>query len=379
MNAISPAELIAELEAAARDGTPERRARMLRCTAELYLAAATRLSPGHIEVFDDVLLRLMTRMEPRALAELSTALAGANPAPPATVRRLALHENPTVAAPVLLKSPALADEDLIEIAGHGSQQHLIAISSRQSLNEALTEVILKHAGKDASRVLARNPAARFSSPGYAALLATAERDDNVAESLASRPDFPVEMLDGLLARTSETVRARLLKSAPAQVRERVQAALASAPARAAGPKATTSDDYMEAKAAVVVLNKGGKLSDSSVNRFAIRREYPNVIAALSLLSGADLEVIAQLMEEESGSGLIIACRGSRLNWQTTLAVLNNRRVPPLPKAHLEQLKEVFEMLYVSAAQYTIRFEPPVSAAAKPGSKHTAVAATGGGR
>jgi hypothetical protein len=100
---------------------------------------------------------------------------------------------------------------------------------------------------------------------------------------------------------------------------------------------------------------------------------------LSLLSGADLKVIAQLMEEESGSGLIIACRGSRLNWQTTLAILNNRRVPQLPKAQLEQLKEVFEMLYVSAAQYTIRFEPPVNAAAKPGSKQTAVAAAGGHR
>ena len=31
------------------------------------------------------------------------------------------------------------------------------------------------------------------------------------------------------------------------------------------------------------------------------------------------------MEEESGNGLIIACRGSRLNWQTTAAGPNNRQ------------------------------------------------------
>ena len=377
MNANAPAELIAELEAAAKDSMPERGIRMLRCATELYLKAAARLGPSQVEVFDSMLARLMERMDARALAELSTALADVKPAPPATMRRLASHESPAVAAPVILKSPALTDADLLEIASHLGQQHLIAIANRPSLSEAVTDAVLKHAGKDASRAVARNPAARFTARAYAALIATAERDDNVAESLGLRSDLPAEMLHRLLASANETVRARLLKSASPQIRERVQAALASASTQTAGPKATASDDYAAAKAAITVLNKGGKLSDSSVNRFAVRGEYPNVIAALTLLSGADLEVIAQLMEEESGSGLIIACRGSRLNWQTTAAILNNRRVPPLPKAQLDQLKEVFELLYVSAAQYTIRFEPPVRAAVKSGPINKAVAAVRG--
>jgi uncharacterized protein (DUF2336 family) len=380
MNAIAPAELIAELEAAARDCTPERGIRMLRCTTELYLKAAARLSPSHVDVFDGILMRLMERMEARALVELSAALANVTPAPPATVGRLARHENPTVAAPVLLKSPALTNSDLVEISSRRSQQHLVAIASRSSLDEAVTDAVLRYAGKDASRAVVKNPAARFTAQGYAALLATAERDDNVAESLGSRPDLPEEMLHSLLSRASETVRARLSKATSPQVRERIQAALASGPSQAdAGAKKATSNDYAEAKAAVVVLNKGGKLSDSSVNRFAMRREYPNVIAALTLLSGADLEVIAQLMEEESGSGLIIACRGSRLNWQTTQAILNNRRVPPPPQPQLDELRDVFELLYVSAAQYTIRFEPPVNAAAKSGSNSMTIAAAGGQR
>ena len=84
-----------------------------------------------------------------------------------------------------------------------------------------------------------------------------------------------------------------------------------------------------------------------------------MIAALSLLSGATVETIAPLMEESSGEGLIIACRASRLDWQTTQAVLNNRPLPPLSKPQLELAKEMFEMLFVSTAQYTIRFETPV--------------------
>jgi uncharacterized protein (DUF2336 family) len=379
MAANASAELIAELEATAKDGAPERRTRILQRVADLFLSAAGSLNHDQVDVFDNVLVRLMERMDPRRLAELSGALAEVAPAPAATVRRLAHHESPSVATPVLLKSPSLTDSDLIEIATHLSQQHLVAISSRPGLNEALTDAILKHAGKEAARALARNQKACFSALGYAALLILAERDENVAEALGSRPDLPAECFKKLLTRTTEVVRTRLLKSASPQVRERVQAELGSAAAVEEPPKLAGSDDYTAAKTAIVVLNKSGKLNDSSVNRFAMRREYPNVIAALSLLSGATIETIAPLMEEDDGSGLIIACRGSRLNWQTTAAVLNNRRVPPLSKEQLDQAREVFEMLYVSAAQYTIRFEPPVKAAAKPVSDKNAVAAAGGHR
>jgi uncharacterized protein (DUF2336 family) len=380
MTGIASTELLTELEAAAREATPERRARILQRVTELFLSAATSLSPGQISVFDDVLVHLMERIEARKLAELSAALANVAPAPQATIRRLARQQNASIAVPVLLKSESLTDADLIEIASHFSQQHLIAISSRPHLNEALTDVILKHAGKETARVLARNPTAWFSTLGRAALLIVAERDENVAESLGSRPDLPAQSLQKLLARTTDTVRARLLKSASPEVRKRVQAVLDSVPAPVV-PTTTTaaSNDYAEAKAAVVVLNKSGQLNDSSVNRFAIRREYPNVIAALTLLSGATVEIIAPLMEEESGNGLIIACRGSRLNWSTTTAVLNNRRVPPLAKEQLAQAKEMFEMLYVSSAQYTIRFEPPVKAAAQSTVGGAAAAAAGGRR
>lgn len=350
-------ELTAELEAAVSDGSPTRRARILRQVAALFLAEAYRLTQSQLSVFDEVLTCLLQRVEPRALAELSAALANAMPAPPETMRRLAHHENAAVATPALLKSRTLQDVDLVEIASNRGQQHLIALSKRDALSEAVTDALVKHSGKDASRVLARNASARLTEKGYAGLLAAAAHDDVLAEALGLRPDLPDTALVSLLAATTETVRARLKKCASAATRERINAALdrSDVPVEV---KKSARDDYAEARAAVVVLNHGGKLNDSTVNRFAIRREYPNVIAALSLLSGGTVDVIAPLMEEDSGSGLLIACRASRLNWQTTMAVINNRRVPPLPNPQLDQAREVFEMLYVSSAQYTIRFEPP---------------------
>src|SRR5262249_38629201 len=152
----SSAELTAELEAAVSDGSPTRRARIVRQVAELFLSEAHRLTQSQLSVFDEVLVFLLNGVEARGLAELSAALADVTLAPRPPLRRLAYHDSAAVASPALLKSRTLPDADLIEIAGNRSQQHLIAVSKRPDLSEAVTDTILKHAGKDACRVLARN-------------------------------------------------------------------------------------------------------------------------------------------------------------------------------------------------------------------------------
>lgn len=378
MTAIASAELIVELEAAVGDGSLERRIRILRRVTNLFISDSGRLGSSQIEIFDDVMMRLTDRMEVPVLIDLSSALANLAVVPRETALRLASHENPAVAAPLLLRSEALTEADLIAIASNCGQPHLLHIAKRRGLGEALTDILSKHAGKEATRAVAANAGARFSAQGYGTLLIAAERDDVVAESLGLRADLPDEVLRVLLSKASETVRSRLRKAAPPQSGQRIQAALQLIETSRL-EETDTSTDFAEAQAAAEALSRIGKLNDSTVNRFAMRRQYPNVVASLSLLSGAGLETLMPLMEEASGEGLIIACRAARLNWQTTLAVLNNRRVPPLSKLELEQAKQMFEMLYVSAAQYTIRFEPPGVAVSKPGSTAGAVAAAGGRR
>jgi uncharacterized protein (DUF2336 family) len=374
MSTTASSELIDQLEVVLGD-TADRRVRTLQRLSELLLSSAERLSPSQIGVFDDVLVRLLDCVGASTLAELSRALSDFAGPPEQTVRRLASHQDPSVAGPLLCKSPILLDGDLIEIAKNRSQQHLAAVSRRPNLSERLTDVILKLAGRDASRALAKNPSARFSSRGLSVLLAAAKRDEAIAESLGLRPDLPAAALQGLLSGASETVRARLLKAAPPELRERIKGELDTIDLQAK-PQAQDATDHSEAHAAVATLSRSGKLNDSTVNRFAIRREYANVVAALSMLSGATVEIVASLMDETGGEGLIIACRASRLNWQTTSAVLNNRCVSPLSKEQLDQAKEIFDMLFVSTAQYTIRFEPPVASSGTPGSNKNAVVTAG---
>ncbi len=359
MTAFASSDLIAELETAVRGGSPERRNRILRCVTDLFASDADRFNPSQICLFDDVLLRLVEHAEPRDLGQLSATLADRTYAPEQTVRRLAAHESADVATPILLKSKVLTETDLLEFASQGSQQHVLAVAARPALSEAVTDAILEHAGREISRALARNAGARFSDQGLARIVAAAERDDAIAESLCLRADLPPAILHNVLAKATPAIRTGLLKSAPLQLRQKIQAAINVIGAQSGATKSAPVD-YAAAVPMVDGLNRTGKLNDSTVNRFAIQRDFAKLGAALSVLSGAAIDTIELLMPDKDPTGLIIASRASRLNWQTTLAIINNRGMPPLSKEQVEQSKSFFETLYVSTAQYTIRFEPPIN-------------------
>lgn len=357
MTDIACSELIAEVEAAAKAGAPAQRARMLQELTDLFRASAARLKPAQIAFFDAILLRLIERNDVRTLIRTSTALAGLEPAPVETVRHLALHKHDAVAVPLLTHAASLPDDDLVQIICDRGQRHLVAIASRPQLSEDITSLLLKRAGKETARVLVKNLGARFTPKAYAALVTIAERDDVVAEAAGLRPDLPAPLLAELLAKTSDTVRTRLLKAAPVPLREKIKAIIETV-ADAAPRPLRAADDHSDALLMVEGLNRVGKLNDSTVNRFAIRRELPNVVASLATLSGAAIASIAPMMDDTRCEGMLIACRAARLNWQTTISVLSNRNVPKPSKEQLDMAREMFEMLNLSAAQYTMRHEPP---------------------
>jgi hypothetical protein len=343
-------KLITELDVAVKVGSPERGDQILKQVTNLFLSNVDRLGEPQIGVLDDVLVRLIERTAAESLAQLSEALSKVELAPRETVRKLAFHNDPLVAAPVLRNSNRVSEKDLVEIARTLSQQHLLAISERRTLNEALTDTLMRHGDINVSNALAHNSGARFSECGYATLIGRAERDESLTEKLGLRLDIPANLLRELLAMATDMVRARFL-TAPRPVAREKRSVQASAvkvrPSRV---------DYTQALNQVVALNRAGKLNDSTVNRFAVREEYTNVLAALSCILELRIEAIEPLIESDRLYGLIVACRAARLSWSTTTMIVHNRPgCPPVTKRELEQGREVFDALLLSIAQWTIRF------------------------
>ena len=356
MITIATTELIFDLENAVKAGSPERRIHILRQVTGLFLSDADRLNEHHVGVFDEVLVRLMACVDTYTLAEISASFAGLRSAPKHAVRCLARHQDAAVAAPVLLNSGVLSDSDLVAIARENGQRHLLAIAGRKTQTPPLTDILLTRGDTGVCRELARNPGAQFSDSGFLALVDTAVRDDDGAASLIRRADITPDVIRHLVSKSTPAARARLLKNSPPEILGTIRSAIDSITIQAQ-EQTPEPIDYSEAKSIVLALSKSGKLNDSSVNRFAIRREHRNVIAALALLASVPTEAIEPLMKEKDCCGLAIACRASRLNWQTTAAIIANRNCgQPVSAKELAQVRDVFEMLSLSMAQRTIRFE-----------------------
>jgi len=81
----------------------------------------------------------------------------------------------------------------------------------------------------------------------------------------------------------------------------------------------------------------------------------NLFTALSVLSAVPIEIIEHVMTDADCEGLVMACRASRLNWQTTLAILNNRGGARLSFAERERAQQIFDTLLLSTSQWTVRW------------------------
>ena len=275
--------LITELEDVLKDGSSERRVATLRRITDLFLDDADRLNEQQVRVFDDVLVHLIQRIETKALIQLSTCLAPVDNAPTEVIRHLAHDDEIMVARPVLSQSKRLTDDDLIKIAEIKSQGHLLAISERGSLNEPVTDVLVRRGDRQVAHRLANNSGAHFSESGFAKLVKNGETDESLAEKLGLRLDIPLRLLRELLLRATNAVRARLLAAAPAETQARIQSALASI-ANEIGQEATGPRDFVSAAELVQDINKSGNLNEFNshgvCSRAPLRRNGGCALAAL---------------------------------------------------------------------------------------------------
>jgi uncharacterized protein (DUF2336 family) len=321
-----------EIESAIEAGSAEKRLETVRRVTDLFLLSAGSFNAEQIELFDDVLERLVKTIEIRAiadvsariaLAEMSQQLAPVPQAPPSVVRRLARHDEISVAGPVLTESARLTPEDLVDIANTKGEQHLLAISGRWWLKEVVTDALLARRYPSVCRSIINNPGARFSAGGFAIVMAQAESDPELAVSTGIRIDLPAPLRRQLLDGATEEVRSRLLTRAPPHLRDEIRNAIAAVSSDV-NREMSRARDFTAAKRLVAQLRQNGQLDEASLLGFARQRQYEETVAALALLSQSSIEFIRSLMQSSRGDGLLIACKVAGLTWNTVSAILDCR-------------------------------------------------------
>jgi uncharacterized protein (DUF2336 family) len=351
-----PVSIIDELEEAVRSGSSAKRVSTLRQVTDLFLHDGERLSEEQIKVFDDVLCHLATRVETRVKAELGARLAPLEYAPSGVIEQLAWDDEIAVAGTVLTHSNCLATGTLVEIAKAKGQDHLLAISARTNLPEAVTDVIVDRGERKVIHRLADNASARFSDAGYKRMIAHAEADDELTETLGLRIDLPVNFLRDLLQRATEAVRARLARIAPPELQEEIQRVLKAIASKVRGELAPARD-FSRAEAVARRMKGLNELNDAAIAGFAENNRFDEVAASLGILNNsAPTDMMARLLEGLRADLILIPCKSAGLNWTTVEAILCHRPIKrKIDDATLKLAMRDYGKLSPETAERTVRF------------------------
>ena len=318
--------VIDELEEALSSHAIGYRAETLRRVTDLFLFGAAQYSEQEIALFDDVMVRLLAQMETSVRAELARRLANIPYAPQNLIRKLAADRAIEVAGPVLKESERLDDETLVATAKTSGQEHMLAISQRASLSEAVTDVLVERGDHTVALSTVSNPGARFSDNGNAMLVERSKDDHEIAVAVWSRQDIPRRHLLKLFTAASENVR-RALEAADRQKTNLIRDLVVEVSNHVQDQMRAHSHHYSEAHQIVTALHQAGELDEIKIREFANSGKFDETTVALSILCDLPIGASERAMVQYHTELLLLLAKAVGLSWNTTKAILSLRAGP----------------------------------------------------
>ncbi len=363
--------LLDELETALASGTALRRNEILTSVTDLFINGAPRFSEDQIGVFDDVMARLMARIEANARVKLAQRLAPIANAPSNVIHLLACDDDIDVARPVLTRSERLSEQTLLVTANTKSQQHLYAITQRDALSEAVTDILVERGDRDVVHAVVKNRGARFSDAGFRVLVDRSSGDDALASEVGMRTDIPRPLFLMLLEKASSAVRARLAAENPQAAGDDIDGVMAEVVGGIRDEMRNASPAFTAAEAAVERQNRIRRIGDAEIYEYARDRKFEETAIALSILCDTPIDVVERALLDPGAEIALILAKVAGLSRGTTKAVLLLRAADRgMSTEDLEQALMSFNRLQPDTAKRVLGFfrtrtKKPVKAVVPP--------------
>jgi uncharacterized protein (DUF2336 family) len=320
LNANTQENLIDQLEGALASKHLSKRAEVLRQVTDLFILGSGKFTDDQVDLFDDVMSKLVENIELAARVAFGTRLARISDAPGKVIRILAFDDAIEVAAPVLAHSARLDDATLVENARTKTQGHLLAISGRSVLVEAVTDILVDRGNNQVVANTAGNRGAKFSTSGMSTLVKRARDNGDLALSVWSRPDIPRHDLMKLFAHASEIVRGKLEAADPRRA-ALIRAAVAEASDEVQAMARAGSNEHAQALAYVGSLHSLGQLDETRLLRFVREGNFDRTAIALSTLCDLPIGLIERALAQNEPEQLLVLAKAIDLSWETTKAIL----------------------------------------------------------
>ena len=298
---------------------------------------------------------LLKNIECAARVQFGSRLAKLSDAPRKVIRELAFDDAIEVAGPVLLHCARLDEDALVENARTKSQEHLLAISGRKTLVEAVTDILVERGNQTVVSCTARNSNARFSDFGVSTLVERARDNGDLALCIWSRLEIPRQNLVKLFVEASESVKSRLVEADPRRA-ELIRMAVAQASDQIQTKARVGSDDFAQAKSYVTSLYSSGTLDEGKLVTFAKEGNFDKVTVALSLMCNLPIGLVERAFVQSQTEQILVLAKAVDLSWVTTVALLLLQAgVNGTSRQQLDLCFANFSRLHPKTAQTALQF------------------------
>lgn len=343
-----------DLISLASETSSARRRELLRGVTDMFFTGEAHAA-GEMALFDAVLSQLAGEMEVAVRAELAERMSEGRTVPTNLMRNLAVDDI-EVARPVLERSGALSDEDLMRVARTKGQEHLRAISQRPTVSAALSDAIVERGDDDTLGVLLRNEGATLSRRAQERAVDRAAHNPALHEAVVSRESLPIDLLNEMYfvveARLRDHIMTRNAEVDPAEL----EAALAAGRKRVAVGDGALPADYAEAEKAVRALIARNDIGPRTLAAMLRNRETTKFLIALAELADVDFHTARRILERKELDALAIICKAAdfdRALFLTFTVLILNRDDAAMTRA--KAYGDLYNELPREAALRTIRF------------------------
>ncbi len=345
----------AKLMDLAKETSSEKRRDLLREVTDVFFDNdKDERSEAECAMFDEIIGAVATDMTDQVRLELSRKVAVSKSPLRKTARRLAT-DSIRVAEPVLRKSQALTEEDLVHIANTSSQEKLMAVSKRDNLTSPVSKALVNKGEDKVVVSLLENETAEIDRETYEVVTERAMTSKVLQAPLVKRKNVPLDLLNDVYHVVEQKLRAQIMAKFESVSEEELNAALKASKNRLNIAYGKAPEDMEKQIKWVETEIEANRLTPPHLVQQLRNGEKSRFLASFAYFTHISNEIACRIIEQKDVDAMAILCRAAHFPKAlfSTLAMQIVGGENGVAKA--KEYSDMYENVPLAAAQRAVRF------------------------
>jgi uncharacterized protein (DUF2336 family) len=337
-----------------KEKSSENRRHLLFELTDVFLANTVSPTEREAALFDEVVEAIASDLETRVRVELSRKIAVTDAPVRKTAYRLAMDVI-EVARPVLERSRALDQRDILDVIEQKGEEHLLAVARRPDISEAITSALVSRGRDRVVFAMLENDSARLDRSTYERVANRAEVNPVLHAPFVKNRNVPLDLLNFIFLQVSTSLRYEILRRFHAVSAEELDAALQISMTELSIAYDALPTDYPAEAEAITRIEANGALRPSVLIDLLREGRRTAFLIAFSRLVGIEFSLATRLVKAQNIDALAMLCRCAGFDRALFVTLCLTIGGTDYGMSRAEAFGQLYEQVPVTAAQRVIRF------------------------